>query len=196
MKTAIVLIGLSAGTSLAAPPPIEDFFRPSAYTSAQISPDGKYLGIIVDRGDQDVLTILKMADMSILKVNQLPDQKSVASFRWVGDDRVMFTAVRKFGQFARPNPTGEWYAVNADGTQARPVIFYGTRSAAERSKAVGNESFSLADPLDEDSRLVLMEVNYPRSKDGVGTELVQVDTFTGARKSLARAARELQPHPG
>lgn len=191
MKTAIVLIGLTAGTSMAAElPPIEDFFRPSAYTSAQISPTGKYLGIIVDRGDQDILTILKMEDLSILKVNQLPDNKSVASFRWVGDDRVMFNASRKYGAFAAPFNTGEWFAVNADGTQARPIIFRGTRSAAERGKTVGNERFSLADPLDEDPRVVLMEVNYPRSKDGVGTEMVQVDTFTGARKSLARAPRE------
>lgn len=191
MKTAIVLIGLSAGTSLAADlPPVEDFFRPAAYSSAQISPDGKYLGIIVDRGDQDVLTILKMADLSILKVNQLPDSKSVASFRWVGDDRVMFNASRKYGAFAAPFNTGEWYAVNADGTQARPVIFRGTRSATERGKTVGNERFSLADAMDEDPRVVLMEVNYPRSKDGAGTEMVQVDTFTGARKSLARAPRE------
>ena len=191
MKTAIMLIGLSAGTSLAAElAPIEDFFRPSAYSSAQISPDGTYLGIIVDRGEQDVLTILKMADLSILKVNQLPDSKSVASFRWVGDDRVMFNASRKYGAFAAPFNTGEWYAVNADGTQARPVIFRGTRSATERGKTVGNERFSLADAMDEDPRVVLMEVNYPRSKDGAGTEMVQVDTFTGARKSLARAPRE------
>jgi len=190
MKTAIMLIGLSAGTSLAADlAPIEDFFRPSAYSSAQISPDGTYLGIIVDRGEQDVLTILKMADLSILKVNQLPDEKSVASFRWVGDDRVMFTASRKYGTFAAPFNTGEWYAVNADGTQARPVIFRGTRSATERGKTVGNERFSLADAMDEDPRVVLMEVNYPRSKDGAGAEMVQVDTFTGARKSLVRAPR-------
>jgi len=190
MKTAIMLIGLSAGTSLAAElAPIEDFFRPSAYSSAQISPDGTYLGIIVDRGEQDVLTILKMADLSILKVNQLPDSKSVASFRWVGDDRVMFNASRKYGAFAAPFNTGEWYAVNADGTQARPVIFRGTRSATERGKTVGNERFSLADAMDEDPRVVLMEVNYPRSKDGAGAEMVQLDTFTGARKSLARAPR-------
>jgi dipeptidyl aminopeptidase/acylaminoacyl peptidase len=191
MKTAILLIGLGAGTSVAAElPPIADFFRPSAYSSAKISPDGKYLGIVVDRGDQDVLTVLKMEDLSIAAVNQLPDNQSVAAFSWVGNDRVMFSASRKFGAFAQPFLTGDWFAVNADGTQARPVIFRGTRSAAERGKTVGNERYSLADPLEDDSRHVLMEVNYPRSKDGVGTEMVQVDTFTGARKSLARAPRE------
>ncbi len=188
MKTAIVLIGLTAGTSMAADlPPIEDFFRPSTYSSAQISPNGKYLGIIVDRGDQDILTIMKMEDLSILKVNQLPDGKSVARFSWVGDERLMFTASRKYGAFAAPSGTGEWFAVNADVSQARPIIFYGTRSATERGKTVGNQSFSLADPLDEDPQHVLMEANYRRSADGVGTEMVLVDTFTGTRKVVARA---------
>lgn len=190
MKIVIAIIGLMAGTSFASAPPIEDFARQSAYSSARISPNGKYLGIIVDRGDQDVLTILKMPELSLVKVNQLPDGKSVAGFVWVGDERLMFTAVEKVGNYAAPAPTGEWYAVNADGSQARPVIFYGTRDATQRRKQVGNERFNLLDPLDEDPRSVLMEVNYPRNKDGVGTELVQVDTMTGARKSLVRAPRE------
>lgn len=191
MKTAILLVGLGAATSVSAePPPIADYFRPAAYSSAQISPDGKYLGIIVDRGDQDVLTVLKMQDLSLLHVNLLPDQQSVAGFRWVGNDRLMFTASRKLGSFTAPSGTGEWFAVNADGSQPRPIIFRGTRSATERGKTVGNERFTIADPLEDDARLVLMEVNYPRSNDGVGTELVQVDTFTGSRKSLARAPRE------
>lgn len=188
---AMAMASLLAGTSLAADlPPVEDFMRPSAYSSAQISPGGDYLGIIVDRGDQDVLTILNMSDLSVLKVNQLPDKKSVAGFEWVSDDRVIFTAVRKVGGFAQPFGTGEWYAVNADGSQARPVIFYGTRDATQQRKAVGNESFSLLDPLVDDPRNVLMQAVYPRSKEGSGTELVLVDTVSGARKSLARAPRE------
>lgn len=191
MKIAVAMAGLLAGTSLAADlPPVEDFMRPAAYSSAQISPDGKYLGIIVDRGDQDVLTILNMSDLSVLKVNQLPDKKSVAGFQWVGDDRVIFTAVRKVGGFAQPFGTGEWFAVDADGGQPRPVIYYGTRDATQQRKAVGNERFSLLDPLVDDPRNVLMEATYPRSSEGVGTELVLVDTISGTRKSLARAPRE------
>jgi dipeptidyl aminopeptidase/acylaminoacyl peptidase len=190
MKSTIIMIGLMAGTSAAATlPPVEDFVRQATYSSARISPTGEYLGILVDRGDQDILTILRMSDMSIVKVNQLPDGKSVAGFQWIGDDRLMFTAVRKFGTFAQPMSTGEWFAVNADGSQARPVIFYGTRDATQSRKTVGNESFSLLDPLDQDPRNVLMQVRYPMSKDGSGTELVMVDTVSGARKSLARAPR-------
>ncbi|MFY2765369.1 alpha/beta hydrolase family protein [Arenimonas sp. MALMAid1274] len=191
MKTALILLGLAAGSAVAAElPPIEDFMRPSTYSSAQISPSGKYLGIIVDRGEQDVLTVLRMSDLGLVHVNQLPDEKSVAGFEWVGDERLIFTATRKVGNFAPPSSTGEWFAVNADGSLPRPVIHYGARTAGERDKAVGNESYSLMDPLEDDPRNVLMIATYPRSKDGAGTALVLVDTVSGDRKTLLRAPSE------
>lgn len=191
MKNALILLGLAAGNAVAADlPPIEDFMRPSTYSSAIISPSGKYLGIIVDRGEQDVLTVLRMSDLGVVHINQLPDKKSIAGFQWDGDERLIFTATRKFGNFAAPFGTGEWFAVNADGSMPRPVIHRGARGATERDKAVGNESFSLIDPLEDDPRNVLMTASYPRSKDGSGTALVLVDTISGDRKTLVRAPRE------
>src|SRR5690606_41116546 len=56
---------------------------------------------LVDHGDQDVLTIMRTSDLKILKVNQLPDKKSVGEFHWVSPERVMFNAVRKMGGYAR-----------------------------------------------------------------------------------------------
>lgn len=192
MKSAFLALGLmaAAGANAAEPPSIEYFMRHAAYSSARISPNGEYLAVGVDRGGQDVLTVIRLADMKLLKINVLPNDKSVAGYRWASDDRLVFTAVQKIGSYEQPRGTGEWYAVNADGSKPQPIIFYGSRSAAERSKAVGNERFNLLDPLVDDPRNVLMTVTYPRSKDGAGTELVLVDTFTGSRRSIARAPRE------
>jgi len=174
----------------AATPSIEDFVGRAAYSGARISPTGEYLAMTVDRGEQDVLAVLRTKDLSLVKVNQIPDSKSVGAFYWVGPERLMFTSIRKVGTFAQPFGTGEWYAVNADGTQARPLIFYGTRDVTQRSKTVGNQSFSFLDALPEDPSKVLMTVTYPRSVDGAGTELVRLDTLTGRRKVLSRAPRE------
>lgn len=46
----------------------------------------------------------------------------------------MFNAVKKFGRFAAPFNTGEWYGVNADGSQPRPLVFFGTLDATQRNK--------------------------------------------------------------
>lgn len=170
--------------------PIRDFVAHPSFGSAKISPTGEYLAITVDRGDQDVLTVMRTSDLSILKVNILPEKKSVGSFYWTSPDRLMFNAVRKMGGYAQPFATGEWYAVNADGSQARPLIFYGTRDATQRGKAVGAERFSLLDTLKQDDENVIMQVTTPRSVDGSGTEIVRMDTVTGRRTSLGRAPKE------
>jgi dipeptidyl aminopeptidase/acylaminoacyl peptidase len=192
MKLALATLGLAASVvaSAAEPPPVEHFMRHATYSSARISPNGEYLAIGVDRGGQDVLTVLRLSDLSLMKVNILPDEKSVAGYRWIGDDRLIFTAIRKVGSFAQPFGTGEWYAVNADGSQARPVIFYGNRGATERGKNVMNQSFDMLDGLIDDPRNVLMSAASRRSEEGANNELVMVDTVSGNRRVLAKAPRE------
>lgn len=170
--------------------PVQDFVKHPTYSSVKISPDGEYLAMTVDRGEQDVLTVLRTKDLSIVKVNQLPDEKSVGSFYWTGPNRLLFTSIEKIGSYARPRSTGEWYSVNADGSQARPLIFYGTRDATQRGKTVGAEGFNLLDTLKGDDQNVMMTATYQRSSTGAGAEIVLMDTSTGRRKTLARAPRD------
>lgn len=170
--------------------PVSDFVSHPTYSAVKISPTGEYLAMTVDRGDQDVLTVLRTSDLKLIKVNQLPDKKSVGSFYWTSSNRLMFNAIKKIGGFAQPFATGEWFAVNADGTQPRPLIFYGTRDATQRGKTVGAERFTLLDTLQDDDENVIMQVTSPRSSEGVGTEVVRMDTLNGRRTSLGRAPKE------
>lgn len=185
----LAVAGASAGACAQALS-VADFVRHPSYSATKLSPNGDYLAMTVDRGDQDVLVVLRTRDLGVVKVNQLPDAKSVGAFHWTSPDRLMFTAVRKVGGYAAPAGTGEWYAVNADGSMPRPLIFYGTRDATERSKAVTNEQFTLLDTLRDDDTHVVMTMYTPRSAEGAGTEVVLLDTFTGRRKPLARAPKE------
>ncbi|MFC5569638.1 alpha/beta hydrolase family protein [Lysobacter yangpyeongensis] len=185
-----VLALLLPGAATAAAPTIQDFVKHPTYSGVKISPTGEYLAMTVDRGEQDVLTVLRTKDLGLVKVNQLPDDKSVGEFYWVSPQRLLFNSIKKVGRFARPFGTGEWYGVNADGSQPRPLVYYGQRDATQRGKQVGNEVFSLLDTLRDDDTNVIMSVNYPRSSEGAGTEIVLFDTLNGRRKSLARAPRE------
>ena len=191
MRITVFLVSLTLPLmSLAATPSVEDFVKQALYSGVKISPTGEYLAVTVDRGDQDVLTVLRTKDLKLLKVNQLPDKKSVGSFYWVGDDRLMFNAVKKMGGYAQPFPTGEWFAVDADGTKPRALVFYGSQGTTGRTKTIGNQRFSLLDVLRDSDRSVIMEVRSPRSKEGAGTEVVRMDTITGRRFALARAPKE------
>lgn len=189
LKHAICAIALLLPGAALALPPVEDFVKRASYGTVRISPTGEYLALTVDRGEQDVLTVLRTADLQPVKINILPDNKSIGQFRWVSDNRLMFNAVKKMGGYAQPFLLGEWYAVNADGTQATPVIFRGTRGATQRSQAVGFESFSLLDPLLDDPRNVIMQSRFPRSSEGSSTQVVRVDTITGRRQVMATAPK-------
>lgn len=185
-----LILMTSATTQARQAYPVEAFVKHPTYSDVKISPDGRYLAITVDRGDQDVLTVMQTSDMKIIKVNQLPDKKSVGQFYWVSPERLMFNAVRKMGGYAQPFPLGEWFAVNADGSQPRPLIFYGTRDATQRGKTVGNQRFALLDTLKNDDQYVMMTAYSPRSTEGAGTEVVKLDVLSGRWTSIARAPKE------
>jgi len=188
-KAVSFVLALLLPAAAVAQPPIEDFVKRPAYGQARISPDGTYLALVSDRGDQDVLTLVRTEDLKPVKINILPNKKSIGEFHWISNERLLFNAVRKMGGYAEPFATGEWFAVNADGSQPTPVIFYGTRTASERSKAVGNELFSLLDPLLDDPRHVIMQSRSPRSSEGAGTQVARVDTVSGRRTVLATAPK-------
>lgn len=192
LRTTVALaLACAAHTAIAAPAapaaaiPIEDFVRNPTYSGVKISPTGEYLAMTVDRGEIDVLTVLRTRDMSIVKVNQLPSEKSVGSFYWVSPDRLMFNSVRKFGRFAAPFATGEWYSVKADGSQQR-FLELGVKGARDLQQS----SFRMLDNPQRDDGKIFMSVSYPRSSEGVNTEVVEVDTLSGRWKSLGRAPRE------
>lgn len=198
MKSRVIALTALVAVAAAAPSipalaadqiPISDFVKHPTYSEVKISPTGEYLAMTVDKGEQDVLAVMRTKDLSLVKLNQLPDEKSVGQFHWVSPERLLFNSVRKVGRFARPFGTGEWYGVNADGSQPRPLVFYGTRDVTQRGKQTGSESFALLDTLKNDDTNVVMSVNYPRSSEDVGTEIVLLDTISGRRKSLARAPR-------
>lgn len=186
LLAAISLLPIQAA---AQPATIQDFVKHPTYGTAKISPDGRYLAITVDRGDQDVLTVLRTDDLSPLKVHILPEGKSVGDFHWVAPERLLFNAVRKMGGYAMPRATGEWYAVNADGSMSRALIEYGSTGVTQRGKAAGNARYSLLDTLRDDDDHVIMQAVSARSAEGVNTEVFRINVVNGRRVSLGRAPR-------
>ncbi len=189
-RTVIALaLACAAHTVTAAEPadiPVMDFVRNPTYSGVKISPNGEYLAMTVDRGEQDVLAVLRTRDLSVVHVNTLPNEKSVGAFHWVSPERLMFNSIKKFGRFAQPFGTGEWYSVSADGSSPR-VLELAKKGATE---VPTNSRFGLLDNPQNDDGTILMTMNYARSSEGANTEVVEVNTLSGRWKSIARAPRE------
>ncbi len=188
LPTSVALLLAVTSTAFAAEPiPVKDFVRHAEFSAAKISPDGRFLAITVQRDQQDALAVLSLKDMSLLKQTVLPDDKSVGAFYWVGPNRLMFTAQRKLGSYAAPFSTGEWFAMDADGSRQRVLLSYETKDPTQRGRTVSySDTFSMLDPLPDDEERALMTVSRP-SGDGVQTEVVSINTVSGQRRLITRA---------
>src|SRR5690606_39502624 len=89
---------------------VRDFVDRPAYGVTKISPNGEYLAITVDKGDQDVLADLRTSDLSPVKVNQLPGGRSVGYFYWTSPERLLFNAVDKIDGYTEPTQNDKWFA--------------------------------------------------------------------------------------
>ena len=169
--------------------PVQEFVRHPQYSATKISPDGTYLALTVQQGDDMSLAVLRMQDMKVIRITRLTDGESVGGFYWVGPNRLMYTSARNFGTYASPFGTGEWYAMDADGGRPRTLVSYSGGGATGRSKMVHyNEMLSMLDPLPDDESRALMQLN-----DGLAggrNAVVAIDTLTGRRQVIAKAPRE------
>ncbi len=192
MKYLTVLVLLAATAANAGEPiPISDFVKRARYSAAKISPLGEYLALQVERGEQDVLVVLDAKTLRLIKVNQLPGDKSVGSFYWVGPSRLMFNSTKKIGSYAQPFSTGEWFAVDANGEKPRTLLEYGSQGVTGKGRQVSySERFNLLETTPENNDDVIMQVTAGISAEKFSTEVVSLDTYSGRRKTLAKAPKE------
>lgn len=107
---------------------LEAYANPSLYLDIKISPDGTYLAS-TSRDKEDgviFLTVLDIKNQKVVSITRGKGKKSVSSFNWLNDERLLLTMAREVGSFERPLPTGELIAMDADGSNN--TILTGWRS--------------------------------------------------------------------
>ena len=99
-----------------APPPLSDFLRRDVFDTMKISPTGEYIATTVPLSDRTSLIILRRSDLKQTGHVTLREKTSIIDFDWVNDTRILFSMGKKYGYLDAPQPTGEIFGVNADGT--------------------------------------------------------------------------------
>src|SRR5579859_6195644 len=120
-----------------APIPVEAFFSNNKVSSVQVSPDGKYLAVLVadnasEQGNR-FLTILGSGDMKIKTKFQVPEDKVIWHYWWVNDERVLVATSTQTGALSVPTFDGALYGINVDGSQFLQLL--GDIPAAPSGKA-------------------------------------------------------------
>lgn len=187
----IVLLVLSmlAG-SAQAQVDVEAFIKSEKFADVKLSPTGEYFAASVPLEDKTALAIVRRSDNSLSGSFMLGKNTHVSDFEWVNDQRVVISIAEKYGQLDKPQPTGELYAINADGSGADLLVGYrvtgrgaGTHIQPKKVEAV---AASLTDTLPGDERNVVISV-WPPSGEDPFTRAERLDVVSGRRALLATA---------
>ncbi len=185
----LALVALSA-QAVAAPIPVADFAKPPSVETMKLSPDGRYLALVVPQGDYE--TSLVVLDATTLKaVGGLRSAQNtlVGDLWWVSDERLVIAVAEKFGGLDEPFLTGHLIAVNADGKGVERIYgSMGEMQAGTRLKTRADDTgfATMVDPLPDDPSSAIIAV-WPRAQALPYTELYRIDVVGGSRHKLAKA---------
>lgn len=201
MKSSVALIAaLLSVAALFAPAPVpaqspaphdlEDFIRKDKFQRLKISPTGEYLAATVPVERKTMLVVLRRSDNKLMASMAIPgDRTQVSNFWWVNDERVLFSGAEKIGELEAPQPTGELYAINFDGSRGELLVGQrvrgeglGTRIQRKKVEAV---AAYLVDDLPGDDKNVVIAVS-PFSRDPF-TRAERMNVYTGQRIGITVA---------
>ncbi len=160
--------------------PVEDFARAPAYSSMQISPDGKHLAFFRENDGRQTLFF---ADLETMKfghidpgiVADLDAPREVDWFNWIGDRRVIYSASCWDHYYF----TGMW-AADCDGTHIQPLSGYD----ANRTGG-GLQSSRMIHNFDDGENVLVLDQHSDDTKNAF-SDVVKLNTLTGGYKTVAK----------
>lgn len=123
----LILYAVAAHADTAAPIPVEAFFSYAKISDVKISPDGKYLALLVPdpKTGEDRKGLVLITTDNAHKVTAsflVTGYQMVANFWWMTDDRLLANTATQTGSYAPPLWDGHLYAINADGTRQATLL--------------------------------------------------------------------------
>lgn len=121
-----LIMWLPASFSVSAEPVVlEDLMRHAQFEELLISPDGRYLAATAPEDGQTGVVILDISDMTQPQLAgqfRLSRNESATNLLWATSERLVFTSTFQAGILAQPFLSGNFYAINADGSQMRQIF--------------------------------------------------------------------------
>src|SRR5574337_1920788 len=117
------------------PPPVQAFFSYPQISDVQISPDGKYLAMVVaddDTGEnRKLLAIIGAVDRKPKAGFRVADGNEIWNFWWANNERVLIATATRTGALSAATPDGALYAIDVDATQSLQLLGYKSDMSAE-----------------------------------------------------------------
>lgn len=185
--TATLAVVGSAVAGSAGAVDLTQYLRQQMFTDIKISPGGDYVAATVPLEDSTAVTVLRTKDLSLVGSFRPPSRNHASRFDWVSNERLVVGLSEKFGALDEPQPTGELYALNADGGRGELLVGYrvqsnGAGTRIQPKKVEGVAAF-LVDELAGDDRNALVAI-WPFG-DEPYTRLERLDVQSGRRVTVS-----------
>jgi dienelactone hydrolase len=174
-------------TAAHGPIPIADFIRQPDFSKVTISPDGRYLAALVPQPDNPYGNLIAIFDAKTAKVVHVLRSGSsmlIDDYFWVSDNRIVATVAIQLGGLDTPQPTGELFAINADGSD--PIDLFGYRAGGMQTGTLIHRARKRDAHAETISR-------YPIAENKI---LIAVNDFTDAREGSFTSAEVLDVRNG
>lgn len=183
---------LPASRAMAAPP-LADFFKKPQISAPRVSPDGRYLAVLLSGDEQ-------LARLAIMDLEQLGPPKIIAGFEradvgqhaWVNDNRLVYSIGSSERSPGRGAEFSGLWAVDRDGGNRRELIIAGFKNDAVVSRIAdrrleGNWQLD-AVPHDGSDEVIVTRLRWSHEPESLGLGLARLDTRNGALRVLHTGA--------
>lgn len=168
---------------------VESFIKDDAFVDIKLSPTGEFYAATVPTENETMLVIFSREGMKMTGAFRLGKHNHVHDFWWVSPTRVLIGMAQKLGSRDEPQPTGEIYAMNANGTGIDVLVGYRVRGAGAgtriQPKKVEQVAAFLVDDLPGDDKSVVISVQQFAAD--AYTRAERLDVYTGRRNQIAIA---------
>lgn len=200
LRAAALALILALGTTGAhaqtpapsAPPPIADFFDNAAFSGAKLSPNARFLAIRFSKDNaRDRLAVIDLASNTLQVVAQF-DDRDVASFIWINDNRLVFDSTDKTTAPGDRRYGPGLFAVNRDGSDTRQLVRLSGALVGERGNQNMLSAYHYLTDQNGPQNSEFVYVINPKWSDLGQIEhvnLVRVNTLTGRSEVVQRPAR-------
>jgi len=166
-------------------------FNDKQYQEVRLSPDAKYISMIVMHENKRALAVLDRKTRQGVGFISLPLQSEVGHYVWANNERVVINVIQKKSTLEEEESFGELFAADYDGGNRN--LIYGYRSGESQVGSRLNRKkqdygwAEIIDTLPYDERHILI-TSTPMNKSGdrLGT-IQKLDIYKGYQKKQGRS---------
>ncbi len=158
------------------------------FAEVKISPDGRYLAVIVFEEDKRQLLCLDRATKKTVGGARLSGKDEVGEFFWVSPERIVMKINSRSPWQKEPNYYGELFGINCDGSKRK--MLFGYRKTEDSGSILSSSRQAWADIIhllpNEPNHILITSTNW--SKDGgAKADIFKLDVFTGKLSRTGKA---------